>query len=399
MFTRQQITLALAAVVFSRAAAAQQNVATQLSLNAGSATDITGITSRAVSVSPSLTVGLTPQLALALNASGTRFDRGAWAALVGAAAVASHRLGPLALTLDSRASFTETSYDRSYLVAGVTPVLEVRWSAFTVYAGRNLKRATNWSAPRTPRTPLPGPFAPETDERITTTAVGNSAIYGVNIRAAVGGATVLAAGLREERGRVALVNQTDRAATASLQRSAVTLSVTAGTRSENDEALWVGNGMLSLALSPTTALHISGGRYAADHLSGAADGRFVNAGFSIALGGGVGGGVGGGGLLPKPAGAPALASGMTRLSIAARAASQVELAGDFTGWVLRPAVRAANGVWYLDLAIAPGRYRYAFRIDGREWRTPDGAATADDGFGGRSALLTIERATPGRNSR
>jgi 1,4-alpha-glucan branching enzyme len=103
--------------------------------------------------------------------------------------------------------------------------------------------------------------------------------------------------------------------------------------------------------------------------------------------------------LPKPAGVPSAAAGLTRLSIAARDARRVELAGDFTQWTFTPAQRAANGVWYVDLAVAPGRYRYAFRVDGTEWRTPEGAATADDGFGGKSALLTIERSTTGRNSR
>jgi hypothetical protein len=117
-------------------------------------------------------------------------------------------------------------------------------------------------------------------------------------------------------------------------------------------------------------VHVAGGKYAADRLTGAPEGRFINAGLSIALSGGDR-------TLPKPAGAPRLAAGMTRLSITARDARQVELAGDFTRWEMKPAQRAANGVWYVDVAVAPGRYRYAFRIDGKEWRTPEGAVTAD----------------------
>jgi hypothetical protein len=54
-------------------------------------------------------------------------------------------------------------------------------------------------------------------------------------------------------------------------------------------------------------------------------------------------------------------------------------------------VRADNGVWYADLNLPPGEYRYAFRIDGKEWRVPEGVAAADDEFGGKSAWLTVSR--------
>jgi 1,4-alpha-glucan branching enzyme len=82
---------------------------------------------------------------------------------------------------------------------------------------------------------------------------------------------------------------------------------------------------------------------------------------------------------------------MTRLAIAARDASHVEVAGDFTNWEFVVTKRAANGVWYVDLAVPPGQYRYAFRIDGKEWRIPGGAPAAEDEFGGKSAWLTVAR--------
>ena len=53
--------------------------------------------------------------------------------------------------------------------------------------------------------------------------------------------------------------------------------------------------------------------------------------------------------------------------------------------------RADNGVWYVDLDLPPGEYRYAFRVDGKEWRVPEGVAAVDDEFGGKSAWLKVSR--------
>ena len=71
----------------------------------------------------------------------------------------------------------------------------------------------------------------------------------------------------------------------------------------------------------------------------------------------------------------------------------MDVAGDFNEWTPVPATRAANGVWYADLRIAPGQYRYAFRVNGKEWRLPHGATAVDDGFGGKSAWLTVQQAS------
>jgi len=43
------------------------------------------------------------------------------------------------------------------------------------------------------------------------------------------------------------------------------------------------------------------------------------------------------------------------------------------------------------------QYRYAFRIDDASWAAPDGPATVDDGFGGKSAWLTVD--PPDRSAR
>ena len=57
----------------------------------------------------------------------------------------------------------------------------------------------------------------------------------------------------------------------------------------------------------------------------------------------------------------------------------MELAGDWSGWKPEPAQRAANGVWYRDLALRPGEYRYAFRINGTTWTVPAGSLEFEQG--------------------
>jgi hypothetical protein len=88
-------------------------------------------------------------------------------------------------------------------------------------------------------------------------------------------------------------------------------------------------------------------------------------------------------------GVPQPPRGYTRLAIVAPDAARVEVAGDFNEWMPTRTTRAANGMWYADLRIAPGQYRYAFRIDGSEWRVPRGATAVNDGFGGTSAWLVV----------
>jgi len=260
-----------------------------------------------------------------------------------------------------------------------------------VFAGGHASSATNWtsaSRQQTPQVPGPlgAPFQRENNRRQATTKMGRAAVYGANIHVPLDRRTSVVLGVREERGRVVDARQADRTLSATVYRGTVTLTGSVGTRELDEECTPIASAALSLAVTPSTSFTASAGRYAENKLAGTTDGRFLNAGFSVRLSGGEP-------TLPKPADAPSLASGMTRLAIMARDADRVELAGDFTKWELKVTERSANGVWYLDLGIPPGRYRYAFRIDGREWRTPEGAVTADDGFGGKSALLTIDRST------
>jgi hypothetical protein len=143
-------------------------------------------------------------------------------------------------------------------------------------------------------------------------------------------------------------------------------------------------GTLGIAVRPTVILQLSAGSYPSNPMFGTAGGRFVNAGVTLRLGRAAS-------AMPAPAGVAAPERGMTRVSIRAADAKRVELAGDFNKWQPIAARRAGNGVWYVDLTLPPGEYRYAFRIDEKEWRVPEGVAAADDEFGGKSAWLTVSR--------
>jgi hypothetical protein len=188
-------------------------------------------------------------------------------------------------------------------------------------------------------------------------------------------------------------NVRDRTGGASLTIGCVTLGATGGMRRADDERVDFGGGRIGIALSSTTTFEVAGGTYPSDRFTGAAGGRYTSAGLQVRFGGSrsVAGST-----RPsvRPSGVSAPARGFTRLAIEARDASRVEVMGDWNSWKPVAAKRAANGVWYADVRLAPGEYRYAFRVDGNEWRVPRGTAAVDDGFGGKSAYITVRDSKP-----
>ena len=72
-------------------------------------------------------------------------------------------------------------------------------------------------------------------------------------------------------------------------------------------------------------------------------------------------------------------------------ASSVSLVGDFNDWdPARSPMQTAHGVWATVVPLAPGRYRYAFLVNGVEWRADPGAPAArDDEFGTPSSVVTV----------
>jgi len=75
-------------------------------------------------------------------------------------------------------------------------------------------------------------------------------------------------------------------------------------------------------------------------------------------------------------------------------ATTVSLVGDFNDWdtsrtPMRP-VRADPALWTAVVPLSPGRYRYAFLVNGSQWIADPGAPAApDDEFGVPSSVVTV----------
>jgi hypothetical protein len=353
-----------------------QQTAAQLAVGGGSATDVRGISSSAMTVAPSLALW-SPNAALRLGLSGTSFAGGGWAA--GGAIGADLRFPTgrlLALTLGGTASATATSYRASYSSLSATPAVELRLASLALFGG--VRAAAGRSSLAV--VPAPGPLSQPARGGIVRTSTGP--VFGGRLTLVSSPRTAVALGFREERARVDGVGATDRAATLSLIGGSVSLTGILGARSERATTSAFGGVRATLGLSRVLGLQLGAERYPGDRLTGTLGGRSVTAALVLRTPSGPR-------PLPRPSGVAAPAGGLTRLSISARDAAAVDVAGDWNGW--RPVVahRGVNGVWYADLMIPPGTWRYAFRIDRREWRAPDGSAATDDGFGGKSAWLTV----------
>ncbi len=90
----------------------------------------------------------------------------------------------------------------------------------------------------------------------------------------------------------------------------------------------------------------------------------------------------------------ATASGsVVQFVIVEPAAAAVSLVGDFNDWsaAANPMQRmAGNGVWSVTVPLTPGRYRYAFLVDGSIWLSDPSAPPAlDDEFGRPGSVVTI----------
>jgi hypothetical protein len=93
---------------------------------------------------------------------------------------------------------------------------------------------------------------------------------------------------------------------------------------------------------------------------------------------------------------PAVASAgaqQVRFSLVAPSAVRVTLVGDFNGWnpAGLPMRRSQNGdAWEVEVGLAPGRYTYAFVVDGHIARDPAAAETAHDDFGAPNSVLLVK---------
>jgi len=106
---------------------------------------------------------------------------------------------------------------------------------------------------------------------------------------------------------------------------------------------------------------------------------------------GVGRGIGRQTSAVRVAAAPAATSTVTFVLVAPGARS-VAVAGDFDGWdpARLPMQRSPSGLWTVDVPLAPGRYQYAFVLDGRRFVADPAAPRAvGDDFGTPSSVVTV----------
>jgi hypothetical protein len=83
----------------------------------------------------------------------------------------------------------------------------------------------------------------------------------------------------------------------------------------------------------------------------------------------------------------------TRFVFVAPSAKSVTIVGDFNDWDQQatPLVRH-QGVWTTEVTLPPGRYAYAFLVDGQRWiADPDAPPAVGDDFGRPSSVVTVRR--------
>jgi hypothetical protein len=68
------------------------------------------------------------------------------------------------------------------------------------------------------------------------------------------------------------------------------------------------------------------------------------------------------------------------------------LSGDFNGWSPNAHCLKWNGdIWEIQILLSPGRYKYAFLVDGTRWALdPNAFLQEDDGFGMKNSVLIVE---------
>jgi len=352
-----------------------QGASARLLLGGGTATDLRGVRSGAWSVAPSLNLQPSAAFALGFGGRGTRFSDGEWS--LGGSASAAFRL-PLpsgfGLQLGGGGEAIRTSYHASYLWAEGDPALAWRHGPLTLWGGAHGATA---------RTTLAASGLPLAANTLTRSQLGP--VFGVGLHFVdPERRSTVELTYREEHGRPGGISLADRSGSVALAEGTVALSGTLGYRDGPDEQRLFGGARVAVTLVPGVTVIGAAESYPANRLLGTVGGRSFTAGLSLGIGGPrrVTS-------LPVARGVPAVTPGFTRLSFRAKEAERVEVAGDWNGWHLLPLTRAANGVWYADLAIPRGLYRYAFRVNGTHWEVPKGIAAVDDGFGGKSAWLSV----------
>ena len=374
--------MALLTTCLSLSSASAQFVRGDISAGGGTGTDQRGVHSSAVTIAPSIVFIPNALFSAGLSGSATRFGSNAHA--LGGSGSMGARIplgGGLAVAASGVASATTTSFNATYTSAELTPTLEATVGAATLFGGMHAASGTSTIRQATTSG---GVFPSPVDARdLTTSRRSTGAVFGGVLD--VDHANGAKFAYREERARIAGVGYTDRVATGTFGNDRYALSGSAGLRNAPDEQVGFGSVTATFALARAVALQAAAGSYPSNRVTGTFAGSFASIGLSFR------------GLhrldseehAPAIRGVPAPMAGVKRLAIRAANAQRVEIAGDWNNWTPVAATQAADGTWYSDVRLLPGEHRYAFRIDGKRWKVPEGVASVDDGFGGRSALVTV----------
>ena len=95
----------------------------------------------------------------------------------------------------------------------------------------------------------------------------------------------------------------------------------------------------------------------------------------------------------RPGVAALLPSGkpLVRFVYVAPAAAHVSVVGDFNQWnpSAVPLRRLNDGTWIADVPLTPGRYAYAFVVDGKLESDPTAPRAADSDFGVANSIVMV----------
>jgi 1,4-alpha-glucan branching enzyme len=98
------------------------------------------------------------------------------------------------------------------------------------------------------------------------------------------------------------------------------------------------------------------------------------------------------GSVPQVAAGSVATPAAVRFVLVSEDAQRVSLVGDFNGWnaATLPLQRGPDGrSWTIEVRLPPGRYAYAFSVDGRLVADPSAPRSADEDFGVPTSVALV----------
>ncbi|MEO5567996.1 MAG: hypothetical protein ABIR92_05865, partial [Gemmatimonadaceae bacterium] len=257
--------------------------AASVAIHAGSATDVTGAGANALTVAPTFTRGSAFSTST-VGASATKFANDAWSAGLNAAFTGRATERVLTPVIDVNVTGATTSYDYSYASADLVPSLEAKAGAARFFGGARLGVASTSVAISSPSGSMPiGPLPGGSNT--TTSNSARSLIGGVNLSTVASNGEVATIGYRGETGNVAGSSQIDHGVSGSVAGARVVFAAAIARRITSGPSVGHGSASVGIAATPVVSVQLAAGNYPANRMLGTAAGRFVNAGFTMRMGG------------------------------------------------------------------------------------------------------------------